>query len=386
MASGGPSSGAAGLAHQPSGLSSERTKISVLGAGAWGTALAQHAARMGHEVLIWALEPEVAKQINEEHENVTYLKGHKLPPALKASSDIQEVAAYGEIILMVIPTPFVERTIGQVVDTLSDRSILVSCTKGILNDTLETPDNILKRVLPPRLHPRLAFLSGPSFAAEVARGNPTAVTVASQSDDVATRVQEMMSTPRFRCYRTHDVTGVELGGALKNVLAIACGISDGLGFGSNGRAALITRGLDEITRLAVALGASPLTLAGLSGIGDIVLTCTGDLSRNRTVGVRLGKGEKLDHITATMGGAVAEGVLTSRSAHHLAQKMGIDCPVIEGIYRVIHEGADPHDVVTQNMSRPLKAEVDPNVAEAAHKAEVPLPAPDAAVPSCTTNC
>ncbi|PRW59103.1 glycerol-3-phosphate dehydrogenase [Chlorella sorokiniana] len=349
------------------GLSSERTNIGVLGGGAWGTALALHAARMGHDVLLWALEPEVVRQVNEEHENNTYLKGYPLPENLRASGDIRQVASFGEILLMVIPTPFVERTVSQIVDAVRDDSILVSCTKGILNDTLETPNEILKRVLPPRLHSRLAYLSGPSFAAEVAKAIPTAVTIASEDDHVATRVQEMMSTPRFRCYRTHDVTGVELGGALKNVLAIACGISDGLGFGSNGRAALITRGLDEITRLAVSLGANPLTLAGLSGVGDIVLTCTGDLSRNRTVGLRLGKGEKLEEITATMGGAVAEGVLTSRSAHHLAQKQGIDCPTIEGIYHVIHEGKDPVQVVTENMSRPLKPEVNILVAEAAQR-------------------
>ncbi|PSC69774.1 glycerol-3-phosphate dehydrogenase [Micractinium conductrix] len=364
-----------GLAHQPSGLSSERTRVSVLGGGAWGTALALHAARMGHEVLIWALEPEVAKAINEQHENTTYLKGHQLPHNLRASNDIKEVAGYGELVLMVIPTPFVERTVSQIEGSVRDDAILVSCTKGILNDTLETPNEILKRVLPPRLHTRLAYLSGPSFAAEVAKEHPTAVTIAAEDDGVAKRVQELMSTSRFRCYRTHDVIGVELGGALKNVLAIACGISDGLGFGSNGRAAIITRGLDEITRLAVAAGASPLTLAGLSGIGDIVLTCTGDLSRNRTVGIRLGKGEKLEDITATMGGAVAEGVLTSRSTHHLAQKKGIECPVLEGIYRVIHEGADPVQVQTENMSRPLKAEVDARVAMAAHHAEVPAPPP-----------
>jgi glycerol-3-phosphate dehydrogenase (NAD(P)+) len=289
---------------------------------------------MGHDVMIWALEAEVATQINEEHENKTFLPGFPLPESLLASNNIKEVAKHGNVLLMVIPTPFVGRTVSQITDACADDAILVSCTKGILNDTLETPNHILKRVLPEQLHGRLAYLSGPSFAAEVAREIPTAVTIASEDDAVAQRVQEMLSTPRFRCYRTHDVIGVELGGALKNVLAIACGISDGLGFGSNGRAALVTRGLDEITRLAVASGASPLTLAGLAGIGDIVLTCTGDLSRNRTVGIRLGKGEKLEDITATMKGAVAEGVLTSRSAHHLAQKMGIECPVIEGIYRV----------------------------------------------------
>eukprot|EP00887_Chlorella_sp_A99_P004238 scaffold15.g4238.t1 len=358
-----------------SSLSSERVRVGVIGGGAWGTALALHSARMGHDTLIWALEKEVADAINTQHENTTYLKGYPLPESLRASNDLAEVAGYGELVLFVIPTPFVERTVGQIADTLRDDQIVVSCTKGILNGTLETPHDILKRVLPPRLHARLAYLSGPSFAAEVAKNNPTAVTIASESDAVAQRAQVLLSTTRFRCYRTHDVVGVELGGALKNVLAIACGISDGLGFGryqakaqhaalhtslgSNGRAALITRGLDEITRLVVACGGSPLTMAGLSGIGDIVLTCTGDLSRNRTVGLRIGKGEKLADITASMT-AVAEGILTSRAAHDLAAKKGIDCPTIEGIYRI----------VTENMSRPLKAEVNPLVAEAAHNVEV----------------
>ena len=204
-------------------------------------------------------------------------------------------------------------------------------------------------------------MSGPSFAAEVARGNPTAVTIASENDEVARKAQEYLSSLRFRIYTSNDVIGVELGGALKNVLAIACGISDGLGYGNNGRAALMTRGLNELTRLAVKCGANPLTLAGLSGIGDIILTCTGDLSRNRTVGMRLGKGEKLDDIISDMT-AVAEGILTSRSAANLAKKVGIDCPVIDGIYQVIHEGADPEEMVQRNMSRPLVAELDPLVA------------------------
>lgn len=211
---------------------------------------------------------------------------------------------------------------------------------------------------------RLAFLSGPSFAAEVAREIPTAVTIASKDMEVAKRVQELLSTNRFRCYRTTDVVGVELAGALKNVLAIACGISDGCGFGNNGRAALITRGLDEITRIAVASGGNPLTLAGLAGVGDIVLTCCGDLSRNRTVGLRLGKGEKLEHIVKTLG-ATAEGVLTSRAAYDLTKKLGIDCAVIYGIYRVVNEGADPLKVVPETMSRPLRPEVAESVAEAA---------------------
>jgi glycerol-3-phosphate dehydrogenase (NAD(P)+) len=348
-------------------LSRECARISVLGGGAWGTALGLHCGRKGHDVLIWAREQNVVDAINTQHENSVFFKGHRLPENVKASADANEVVAYGELILTVIPTPFVERVMKPLAEHIKDHQIIVSCTKGILNETLETPDSILKRVLPARLHSRLAFLSGPSFAAEVAKNNPTAVTIASENESVGIRVQELLSTSRFRCYTTSDVVGVELGGALKNVLAIACGISDGLGFGSNGRAALITRGLDELTQLAVKCGASPLTLSGLSGIGDIILTCTGDLSRNRTVGIRLGKGESLDDIMNDMT-AVAEGVLTSRAAFHLAQKMQIECPVIHGIYKVIHENAEPLKVVEENMSRPLKPEVSALVAEAAVRA------------------
>lgn len=334
-----------------------RTTVGVLGGGAWGTALAAHAARMGHDTVLWAREPDVVAAVNEQHENVTFLKGVSLPDNLRASGDMAEVAKGAEIILMVIPTPFVARTVAPLADLLQPHQILVSCTKGILNDTLETPNQILQRVLPQPLHARLAYLSGPSFAAEVARELPTVVTIASQDEAVAARAQALLSTPRFRCYRTTDVIGVEMGGALKNVLAIACGISDGLGFGNNGRAALITRGLAEMTRLAVAGGAHPLTMPGLAGMGDLVLTCTGDLSRNRTVGLRIGKGETLQQIMEGMT-AVAEGVLTSRSAHSLAKKLGVDAPIIEGIYRVIHENADPKAVCIEVMSRELRPEVD----------------------------
>mmetsp|Transcript_3707 Transcript_3707/g.7585 ORF Transcript_3707/g.7585 Transcript_3707/m.7585 type:complete len:347 (-) Transcript_3707:437-1477(-) len=338
-------------------------RIAVLGGGAWGTALALHCARKGHDVLVWAREQEVVDGINIHHENVVFFKGFTLPDNLRATQDIHAAMVHGELILIVIPTPFVEKVLSQVVDDINGNQILCSCTKGILNETLETPDQILKRVLPDKLHDRLAFLSGPSFAAEVAQEQPTAVTIASKNETVAKRVQDLLSTVRFRCYTTDDTVGVEFGGALKNVLAIACGISDGLGFGFNARAALMTRGLDELSRLAVKCGANPLTLAGLSGVGDLILTCTGDLSRNRTVGVRLGKGEKLKDIQSSMS-AVAEGILTSKSAHHLAEKVGVECHIIEGIYKVIHEGADPLEIVASNMSRPLKPEVSPIISEA----------------------
>ncbi|KAL6776141.1 hypothetical protein ACKKBG_A20010 [Auxenochlorella protothecoides x Auxenochlorella symbiontica] len=346
-----------------SALSDTRTTVTVVGGGAWGTALAAHCARMGHDTYLWAMEKEVVDAVNKQHENTVFLKGLPLPESLKATNDIEFAIKHAELVLTVVPTPFLFKSLSNIKDLLTEKHVIISCTKGILNDTLETPDDIIKRALPEKLHSRLAFLSGPSFAAEVTKGIPTAVTIASKNIQLAQHVQELLSTNRFRCYRTDDVVGVELAGALKNVLAIACGISDGVGFGNNGRAALITRGLDEITRLAVASGANPLTLAGLAGVGDIVLTCCGDLSRNRTVGLRLGKGEKLEDIVSSLG-ATAEGVLTSRSAYHFAKKMGIDCAVIEGIYRVVNEGADPVEVVATTMSRPLRAEVDEKVAAA----------------------
>lgn len=310
-----------------------------------------HCARLGHETILWSREQDTTDAINTLHENVTYFKGHKLPESLRACSDKHAAIAGAAIILLVVPTPAVEEVVKDL--AMGPTQILVSCTKGILNDTLETPNEIIQRVLPALTN--VAFLSGPSFAKEVAENQPTAVTIASTNESVAVTVQQALSGERFRCYRSHDVVGVELGGALKNVLAIATGISDGLGFGCNARAFLITRGLAEMNLLSVRSGADPLTLAGLSGVGDVILTCTSTLSRNYTVGYRLGKGEKLDEIIASLG-AVAEGVKTSRSAHELAVKLGVEVPVITGIYRVIHLGEAPLQVLHENMSRPLREE------------------------------
>jgi len=326
--------------------------------------MAIHCARKGHDVRLWALEEQVVDGINgPSRENTVFLKGHKVPDGLRATGRMSDAVAGRELVLMAIPTQFVARSMAQVAHLFTPDHVIVSCSKGITLDTLETVDEVLTRVLGPQGAARAAFMSGPSFAAEVAAEAPTAVTIASHVPAVAARAQLLLSTPRFRAYRTHDVAGVELCGALKNVLAIACGVSDGLRYGANGRAALITRGTYEITKLAVARGASPLTMSGLAGMGDIVLTCTGDLSRNRTVGLRLGRGEALQDITASMS-AVAEGVPTARAAHALAQKLGVECPVLEGIYRVIHEGADAAGVVLASMSRDLKPEVEGHVAAA----------------------
>jgi len=312
---------------------------------------------LGHDTCIWSRDPEVAESINNCHENPKYFRGFSLPESCKASTNIEEVVGRSEVIILAIPTPYIADTLGPVAHLLTPNKILVSCSKGILNDTLETVDQILTRIVPPAFASRLAYLSGPSFAAEVAKGLPTLVTVACKDPVVGTEVQQLLSSTRFRVYRTSDVTGVELGGALKNVLAIACGISDGLEMGANARAALITRGMMEITLIAVAKGGNPLTMGGLAGIGDIVLTCTGDLSRNRTVGLRIGRGEKLSQIVESMN-AVAEGVLTSRSAYNLAHQLQQDCPIIKGIYRIIHQEEDPLAVIDDVMSRILKEEVD----------------------------
>ena len=372
--------------------------VAVVGGGAWGTALAAHAARAGHEVRLYAREKEVVDAVNDPkvRENTTFLPGFRLPESgLRATTDAADALSGAELVLLVVPTPFLETVVSKALLPHLDASkhILVSCTKGILNDTLETPADILERALSSSgengsanaasatatataadevvtttssLAARACFLSGPSFAAEVARGAPTVVTVASRDRAAAERVQLLLSTPVFRCYTSTDVVGVEMGGALKNVLAIGCGVSDGLGFGANARAALVTRGLGEMTRLAVARGAHPLTMGGLAGIGDLVLTCTGDLSRNRTVGLRIGGGETLEQIAASMT-AVAEGVLTARSAAALARKLNVDAPIIDGIDRVLHEGADARDVVTEVMTRELKPELHDDVLAAAAK-------------------
>ncbi|KAI8477206.1 MAG: NAD-dependent glycerol-3-phosphate dehydrogenase [Monoraphidium minutum] len=342
-------------------------KCGVLGGGAFGTALAFHLGRAGHETRLWAREKALVDRINRTRENSAYLPGVRAPDNVVATNNI-EVALAAEFILLVVPTPYLEATLAPAVSHIRPGAILVSCAKGILNGTLETAEQLLHRVLPEEHHPRLAFLSGPSFAKEVAAGKPTMVTVASRDEKVARQVQGVISTTFFRCYRTTDVMGVELGGALKNVLAIACGISDGLDLGSNARAAIITRGLCEVTSIATAMGADPITMLGLGGIGDLVLTCTGDLSRNRTVGLRIGKGEKLDDITHSMGGAVAEGVLTSRSAYELARRMGTHCPTIEAIYRVIHEGADPVCMVAENIGCEMEHEVPHVLQRAASRA------------------
>jgi glycerol-3-phosphate dehydrogenase (NAD(P)+) len=325
-------------------------RTTVLGGGAWGTALASHAARAGLPVRIWIREAEVAAAVNEKRENTVYLPGVELPEGIRATEHLDEALSDAEAVLVVVPSEFC-RTIYREAGRLApEGAVFVSATKGLEIDTLQRMSEVAAAVAPG--HP-LAVLSGPSFALEVAKGLPTAVVVASADHTVAERVQRPLATRAFRVYSSQDVVGVELAGALKNVIAIAAGIIDGLGYGHNTEAALITRGLAEIARLAVALGAKPDTLAGLAGLGDLVLTCTGALSRNRTVGQRLGRGLPLAEASA---GMHPEGIRTTLAACALAEREGIEMPIARQMKAVLYEGKPPRAALDELMLRSLKRE------------------------------
>lgn len=330
-------------------------RIAVVGAGSWGTALADLLAAKGYPTVLWSYEPEVADGINREHHNPRYLPDVALDERLRATGELEEAVRGADIVVSVSPSHVVRAVMGQAAGFLDPGARVVSASKGIETGTLQTMDEVLGEVLPAEIAARAVYLSGPSFALEVAQRQPTAVTVASRSADAAADVQQLFQTPYFRVYTSPDVRGVELGGALKNVIAIAAGVVEGLGFGHNTRAALITRGLAEITRLGVALGADPLTFAGLAGMGDLILTCTGALSRNRTVGYELGRGRTLDDI---LGGMimVAEGVRTTQSARELARRERIEMPIVEEIHAVLFGGRAPREAVENLMLREPKAE------------------------------
>ncbi|BCR02934.1 glycerol-3-phosphate dehydrogenase [NAD(P)+] [Desulfuromonas versatilis] len=330
-------------------------KIGVIGAGSWGTTLADLLAKKGFPVTLWAYEKDLVERMSATRVNDLFLPDFTLSANLGFTNDLAAAAAGKDLLLLVPPSQVMRRVMQQAAPHVSPQTILVSASKGIENDTLQPMAEVLEDVFGKQIAQRLAFLSGPSFAREVAAGMPTAVAVASGNPVVAEQVQEIFSTDCFRVYRNDDVVGVELGGALKNVIALAAGVADGLGFGHNSRAALITRGLAEITRLGVAMGAKPATFAGLAGMGDLVLTCTGDLSRNRTVGMELGRGKSLEQILGSMN-MVAEGVKTTLSAFQLAGKIGVEVPIIEQMYRVLYEAKDPRQAVIDLMQRELKAE------------------------------
>ena len=330
--------------------------IGVVGAGSWGTALALLLARNGISVKLWVREPELLDQIRRTGENQVFLPGIKLPVTIQAVGTVSEALPRAEMLFLVVPSQYLRSFLERHRNSFPAGAPIVCCAKGIEQETLCTPDEIMLEELPGKFHQQICLLSGPSFAKEVAQDMPTNVTVASQFPETAERVQRAVSTGRFRAYTGSDLTGVALGGAVKNVIAIAAGGSDGLGLGNNARAGLITRGLAEMNRLAVRKGANPLTLSGLSGIGDLVLTCTGDLSRNRQVGFRLAQGESLAHILESMC-MVAEGVDTALSVHQLAKKLAVDLPICNAVYRCLHTGESVASAMQSLLDRPVGAEI-----------------------------
>ena len=330
-------------------------KVAVLGAGAWGTALAKLLADKGDPVSIYCRRPDLVAQINDEHVNGHYLPSARLPPNLVASVDPEEVLEGASMVIFVAPSHATREVARLVARKVPAHTPIVSATKGIENDSLTFVDEILTAELPEATHRHFAFLSGPSFAKELAAGLPTGVVIASTDERVRQHVMRRFHAPYMRTYASHDVTGVECGGAIKNVIAIAAGAADGLGFGHNTRAMLITRGLAEMVQLSLVRGGEAITLAGLAGMGDLVLTCTGDLSRNRTVGIELGKGRKLAEIVASLG-HVAEGVKTAKSAYDLSKKLGIELPIIGEVYRVLYEDKPVLQAVKDLMGRELGAE------------------------------
>jgi glycerol-3-phosphate dehydrogenase (NAD(P)+) len=338
------------------------SRIIVLGSGAWGTALALSLHRRGgHQISLWAHSPEFAQEINDAGENKLFLPGFSIPAAITVTGDIAAVAD-AEIVLSVVPSEFLRSTFARLGPHLRPGQIVVSATKGVENHSFLRMTQVIADCVeetdPMKVSINLSIgaLSGPSFALEVAQGQPTALTVAFDDPNIAARIQHEFSSESLRLYTSTDVTGVELGGALKNVIAIAAGVAAGVGLGHNSAAALITRGIAEITRLAVACGGRRETLAGLSGVGDLVLTCTGSLSRNRTVGQELGQGRKLPEILEGLGGKVAEGVLTTRAALGLARQQGIEMPIAEQMEQILNEGKDPREAIKTLMLRPGKDE------------------------------
>lgn len=334
------------------------SRITVLGSGAWGTAIALSLHRRGgHTVTLWSHSEDEAAEIVRARENTRFLPGFSIPPTLHVTAD-GETVKQAEILVSVIPSEFLRSSITRLAPSLHRDQIIVSATKGLEDQTLFRMTQVIESVLASReLQLPVGALSGPTFAIEVAEGQPTACTIAFQDADIANRIRQEFSSEGLRLYTSTDVVGVELGGALKNVIAIAAGIASGVGLGYNSAAGLMTRGIAEITRLAVACGGRRDTLAGLSGVGDLVLTCTGSLSRNRTVGQALGQGRKLPEILASLGGKVAEGVRTTHAALVLARKVGIEMPITEQMALILDEGKDPREAIRDLMLRPGKDEV-----------------------------
>lgn len=329
-------------------------QCAVVGAGAWGTALANLLADNGFETILWAHEEDVASSINEHHENRRFLKGLSLCENLRATNSQREALCGADLVVYATPSNYLRQLAADGAAHVPTNAILAVATKGIERGTLSLMTSVVEEEVPRR---PVVGISGPSFAAEVVAGHPTAIVAASANLDAAVAVQEALSSSTFRVYTNSDVIGVELGGALKNVMAVATGIVEGVGLGYNSRAALITRGLHEMTRLGVALGADAATFAGLAGVGDLVLTCTGSLSRNRALGLEIGKGASLQDALAGKE-TVAEGVLTTASALELAAKHNVDMPIVQMVSRILFEGHAARDAVPVLMARELRSEQD----------------------------
>ena len=331
--------------------------IGVVGAGSWGTALANLLATKGYQVDLWVYEKEVKEQILHHRENLLFLPGVKLSDNLHPSNDLAEVLSGKKLLLVVVPSHVMRIAARQMAEIIAQDTVIVSASKGIENETYLTMSGVLKETLPHIDDNKLAVLSGPSFAKEVVRQVPTVVTVACKDPHLAGFVQQIFATPYFRVYTHEDLVGVELGGSVKNVIAIAAGIIDGLGLGLNTRAALITRGLTEIRRLGLKLGANPRTFTGLAGVGDLILTCTGTLSRNHTLGKQIGQGSTLKEILADMH-MVAEGVNTAKSVYNLSTKVGVEMPICHEVYRILYQDRPPKEALYDLMTRDLRQELD----------------------------
>jgi glycerol-3-phosphate dehydrogenase (NAD(P)+) len=331
--------------------------IAIIGAGAWGTALSVVAGRKGvHEVRLWAYEQEVRESIETRRVNDLFLPAQRVPDTVAVTNNLADALRDAEMVISVMPSHHCRRLFEQMRPFLRKEMLFVSATKGIEDQTHLRMSEIITQILSPQFNPRIGALSGPTFAKEVARGDPTAIAIASTDTEGAQTVQQALGDPRFRLYTNDDVVGVELGGSLKNVIAIAAGVCDGLGFGHNSVAALITRGLAEMTRLVVACAGRRETMAGLAGLGDLVLTCTGSLSRNRSVGVELGRGRQLPEIIAGMHGMVAEGVLTTHAALGLAKARGVEMPITEQMQAILNNGKAPQEAIHELMTRSAKSE------------------------------
>jgi glycerol-3-phosphate dehydrogenase (NAD(P)+) len=331
--------------------------IAVIGAGSYGTCLAVLFGKAGHRVSLYCRGEDEARAMDVARENVRYLPGYKLPASVEVTSDLAAAVRGRRFVLGVTPSHGIREVLGRAGAAMDADAIVINASKGLEDGTLQSIDAIYRDVLPARIAARATYLSGPTFAGELAAGMPAAIVLAGHDRETCAAAQQALSHVHFRIYTTDDVLGVLVGGALKNVIAIGAGISDGLGFGSNSRIALITRGLAEITRIGVAMGAHAQTFAGLSGMGDLVLTCSGDASRNRRVGLALGRGRSIAEILAEMT-QVAEGVKTAKVAHELASRLGVEAPITEAMYAIMHTGEPVRKAINALLTRPTRSERD----------------------------